>query len=120
MPPPRKTPPACPIERCISVLAGRWKAMILWRLREGPWRYRDLADALRPQVTERALTQALRELAENGVVARDVNGWSLTPSGDALLPALNAMFVWGERDAALIRPTPPTASAAAAHARADR
>jgi DNA-binding HxlR family transcriptional regulator len=95
VPPPRKTPPVCPIERTIVVLSGRWKAMILWHLFARPRRYTDLARAI-PAVSQRALTQALRELEADGVVRRDGPHWTVTALGADLRPALAAMMEWGE------------------------
>ncbi len=95
MPPPRKMPPSCPIERTIVVLSGRWKAMILWHLFARARRYSDLARAI-PSVSQRALTQALRELEADGVVRRDGPNWTVTALGAGLRPALAAMMEWGE------------------------
>jgi DNA-binding HxlR family transcriptional regulator len=91
---PRKQPPNCPIEQCIAVLSGRWKAMILWRLFVEPQRYSSL-EALIPGIPQRALSQALSELAQDGVIKREVDIWALTPLGEAMRPALSAMFAWG-------------------------
>lgn len=69
--------------------------MILWHLFERPRRYTDLARAI-PAVTQRALTQALRELAHDGVVRREGERWAVTALGHELRPALAAMMAWGE------------------------
>lgn len=94
---PRKTPPECPIEQFIAVLSGRWKAMILWRLFIDPQRY-SVLQSLIPSVTQRALSQALSEVADDGVIVRADEHWSLTPLGAAMSPALAAMFAWGSLD----------------------
>ena len=91
---PRKRPLDCPIEQCIGVLSGRWKAMILWRLFVEPQRYSTLEELL-PGVPQRALSQALAELAADLVIIRRVDMWALTPLGEAMRPALAAMFSWG-------------------------
>lgn len=91
---PRKRPLECPIERTIGVLSGRWKAMILWRLFVEPQRYSRL-EALIPGLSQRALSQALAELAEDGVIARQGDLWALTALGEAMRPALSALFAWG-------------------------
>lgn len=93
---PRKRPLECPIEQCVGVLSGRWKTMILWQLLEAPQRYSALEAAI-GGVPQRALTQALRELADDGVIMRRTDGWALTPLGEAMRPALLAMFDWGTR-----------------------
>ncbi len=68
--------------------------MILWRLFVEPQRY----SALRVHITglsERALSQALSELAYDGVIVRTDDVWALTALGEAMRPALSAMFAWG-------------------------
>lgn len=91
---PRKRPSDCPIEQSIGVLSGRWKAMILWRLFVEPQRYSAL-ETLIPAVSQRALSQALSELAQDGVIQRGDDVWALTPLGEAMRPALSALFAWG-------------------------
>jgi len=68
--------------------------MILWRLFIQPQRYSALSSLL-PGVSQRALSQALAELAADQVIARDGELWALTPLGEAMRPALSAMFSWG-------------------------
>jgi DNA-binding HxlR family transcriptional regulator len=91
---PRKQPLDCPIEQCIAVLSGRWKAMILWRLFVEPRRYSAI-EALIPGISQRALSQALSDLAQEGVISRENDLWALTALGEAMRPALSAMFAWG-------------------------
>lgn len=91
---PRKRPLDCPIEQCIAVVSGRWKAMILWRLFVEPQRYTAL-HAQMAGVSQRALSQALSELAQDGVIVRTDDVWALTRLGEAMRPALSAMFAWG-------------------------
>jgi DNA-binding HxlR family transcriptional regulator len=95
MPISRKRWPDCPIERTLAVLSGRWKTMIVWRLWDGPKRYGELRDAI-GEVAERALTGALSELEEDGIVQREDGAWTLTAAGHRLRPILEAMFAWGE------------------------
>lgn len=91
---PRKRKIECPIERCIAVVSGRWKARILWRLFIEPHSFSALQASL-PGVPQRALSQALAELSADGVIARGTAGWASSPLGDAMRPALAAMFDWG-------------------------
>ncbi|MBC7997114.1 MAG: helix-turn-helix transcriptional regulator [Leptolyngbya sp.] len=94
----RKTFPLCPIERTIAVLSGRWKAAVVWKLLSGDKRYSDLIGLL-PGISERVLTQALRELAEDGVIQKVDEQWHLTELGSALIPVLSDMFAWGSQHA---------------------
>jgi DNA-binding HxlR family transcriptional regulator len=93
---PRKRWPECPIERFIAVTSGRWKAMVLWRLIPTPLRYTELRASI-GSVSERALSQALGELAADGVIVKQHDNWRLTEFGLAMSPALRAMFAWGEQ-----------------------
>ena len=61
----------CPAERTLDVIGGRWKVPILWHLLQGTLRFSELRRAL-PGVTQKMLTQQLRELERAGVVRRRV------------------------------------------------
>ncbi|MEM6457332.1 MAG: helix-turn-helix domain-containing protein [Acidobacteriota bacterium] len=98
MPISRKKFPPCPIERTLAALSGRWKAMIVWQLFDAPRRYSDLADAI-DDITPRALTYALRELEQDGVVGKHEGRWQLTALGAALEAPMRSLYAWGERHA---------------------
>ena len=98
MPVPRKKFPSCPIERTLAALGGRWKAMIVWQLFESTRRYSELADAI-DEITPRALTYALRELEQDGIVEKQDGVWQLTDLGNELEEPLRRLFMWGERHA---------------------
>ncbi len=94
-------PEDCPVDRTLRVIGGRWKALILYYLRSGPKRFNVLRRMM-PAVTQRMLTQHLRELEADGVIDRNVFPvvpphveYSLSPLGVSLLPVLDAMAVWG-------------------------
>jgi hypothetical protein len=59
----------CPAEATIGVIGGRWKVPIVWHLFSGTRRFSELRRAM-PDVTQKMLTQQLRELEEDGVVSR--------------------------------------------------
>ena len=70
--------------------------MVIWRLLEHPLRYSEMATRI-PEISERVLSQALKELEQDGIVERSQQkDWQLTALGQALKPSLNAMFVWGQ------------------------
>lgn len=94
-------PDHCPVETTIGVIGGRWKALILFHLGEGPARFNVLRRLI-PGVTQRMLTAHLRELEADGVVSRTVFQvvpphveYALTPLGLTLTPILDAMAAWG-------------------------
>lgn len=91
----------CPVDVTISVIGGKWKAQILYHVIDGPCRFNELRRHI-PNVTQRMLTQHLRELEADGVLHRDVRAqvpphveYSLTARGRTLLPILFAMAEWG-------------------------
>jgi DNA-binding HxlR family transcriptional regulator len=92
----------CPAEATIEVLGGRWKAHIIWHLLRGTLRFGELRRGL-PGVTQKVLTQQLRELEADGVVSRKVFAevpprveYSLTERGKSLKPVIDAMCRWGK------------------------
>ncbi|MEL7567362.1 MAG: helix-turn-helix domain-containing protein [Dehalobacterium sp.] len=91
----------CSMELTIGLIGGKWKSLILWNIGENTLRFGELRKAL-PQVTQKMLTQQLRELEENGLVHRLVYTqvppkveYSLTDAGKSLLPILALLCQWG-------------------------
>ncbi|MFC4098092.1 winged helix-turn-helix transcriptional regulator [Paenibacillus xanthanilyticus] len=92
----------CATELSISLLAGRWKMTIIWKLREDKKRYGELKSSI-PGITHKMLAQQLRELEEIGIVRRYVYPvvppkveYELTGLGLGLLPILDRLNEWGE------------------------
>ena len=95
----------CPVEAALDMIGGKWKAVILFRLFEGTKRFNELR-RLHPNITQRMLTNQLRELERDGLVHREVYPqvppkveYSLTPDGRTLKPVLLALERWGEGQA---------------------
>jgi DNA-binding HxlR family transcriptional regulator len=91
----------CPVEAAVDVFGGKWKALILWWLQQRTWRFAELRRQI-PGITEKMLTQQLRELEADGIVARRVYPtvppkveYSLTEYGRSLRRALRAICDWG-------------------------
>ena len=99
----------CPVETTIAVIGGKWKPLILWRLGEdGVRRFLELQRTI-PGITRKMLTQHLRELERDGIVARKSFNemplrveYSLTKYGQTLRPLLRALCDWGSRHEARI------------------
>jgi DNA-binding HxlR family transcriptional regulator len=96
----------CPVENTLKVIGGRWKVLILRELFHGVQRFNQLHRSLRG-VTQKMLTQQLRELEADGLIHREVYPqippkveYSLTPLGESLKPILDAMHEWGKNFAA--------------------
>jgi DNA-binding HxlR family transcriptional regulator len=91
----------CPIRTTLDVIGGKWKPLILFELKHGPRRFSALRRSIR-DVTQKMLTDRLKELERNGIVHREVYAivppkveYSLTPYGEGLKPILAAMAKWG-------------------------
>lgn len=93
----------CEIEVTLEVLSGKWKALILWELHNHKdIRYNEFRRLI-PKITQKMLTQQLKDLEENGLVNRTIYPtvppmveYSLTDVGRELIPILEAMDKWGK------------------------
>lgn len=92
----------CPVEATISLIGGKYKAVILWHLMHNTLRYSELHKKM-PKATDKMLTQQLRELERDGLIHRTVypvvppkTEYRLTEFGKSLFPILDAMCNWGE------------------------
>ena len=91
------------MESALRLLDGRWKLLILFHLFGGQvQRFSDL-ERLIDGVSQKMLAQQLRQMEEDGLVVRTVHPevpprveYRLTPWGEALCPALEAMLNWIE------------------------
>lgn len=90
------------VQATLDVLGGKWKILILWHLKENPRRFSELK-RLMPEITEKMLTQQLRELEKDGIVNRKVYSevplkveYSFTEYGLSLKPVLQSLCLWGE------------------------
>ena len=97
----RNAPYHCPMELTIDLIGGKWKSLILWHLGENTFRFSELKKML-PQITQKMLTQQLRESEQDGLLKRFVYTqvppkveYSLTEEGKTLLPILELMCQWG-------------------------
>src|SRR4051794_15400039 len=98
---PGKKAVACPAEHAVDAIRGRWKLMILRELAAGTVRFGALRRALKG-ISEKMLTQHLRELERDRIVARTAYAqsppkveYSLTSAGEALKPIIAALHSWG-------------------------
>lgn len=92
----------CPFELTIEIMGGKWKGLILWHLHDKKVLRNGEMLRLMPRITQKMLTQQLREMEENGLVKRVIYEqvppkveYSLTEHGNALRPILEMMITWG-------------------------
>jgi DNA-binding HxlR family transcriptional regulator len=94
----------CPHFHCaIELIGKRWTGAIVVALTERPMRYGELGKAV-PGLSDRLLSQRLRELEEEGLVERQVEAgtpvrvtYSLTVVGQELDPVLSELKSWARR-----------------------
>ena len=91
----------CPTEATIAAIGGRWKMIILWHLYGGKLRFSELRRKM-PAISQKMLTEQLRELERHGLVTRTVYAevpprveYAATPLGQSLRPVITAMGDWG-------------------------
>lgn len=92
----------CPVEASIEMLSGKWKGRILWKLYNTPtMRFGELRRSL-GTITEKMLSQQLRELESLGLIKRNVYRevppkveYSLTDFGRSIGPILDKFAEWG-------------------------
>jgi DNA-binding HxlR family transcriptional regulator len=101
MPVSKKEISACPIDAMLSVIDGRWKGTILWRLSDGPMRTSELHRTI-PGITQRMLIRHLQELVQDGILVRHQERsmppcvrYSISTYGLTLLPVLEEICKWG-------------------------
>src|SRR6185437_14636145 len=103
MPASKKEISPCPIDSMLSLIDGRWKGTILWRLMDGPQRTSELRRSI-PEITERMLIRHLQELVRDGIVVRnDARSvppcvrYSISEYGKTLVPVLELICMWGKK-----------------------
>ena len=92
----------CAIYAAMSVIEGRWKAVVLYKLMsKGVLRFSQLMKEI-DGVSPRMLTKQLKELEKDGMLSRKTYSeipprveYSLTDKGESIVPVLVAIFQWG-------------------------
>lgn len=92
----------CPVELALQVIGGKWKPLILYQLGDGRvMRFSELRKSI-PSITQKMLTQQLRELEADGVVERTIHAevpprveYALTGFGRSVMPVMAQLCAWG-------------------------
>jgi DNA-binding HxlR family transcriptional regulator len=91
----------CPLTAAFAAIGGKWKLIIIYWLAEAPKHFAALRKAM-PGISQKVLTQQLRELMSDGLVNRDAKGavpapvvYSLSDYGRSVLPLVEDVRKWG-------------------------
>jgi DNA-binding HxlR family transcriptional regulator len=91
----------CPLTAAHAAIGGKWKLIIVYWLAESPKHFAGLRREM-SGISQKVLTQQLRELIDDGLVSRQPTGvrpapvqYSLTEYGRSLLPLLEQIRLWG-------------------------
>lgn len=94
-------PYKCTVALALDIIGGKWKPLILWYLKDNVLRFGELQRTLKG-VTQKMLTQQLRELESDGLVRRCIYTqvppkveYSLTDMGCTVVPILEMISKWG-------------------------
>ncbi|MCX2483284.1 winged helix-turn-helix transcriptional regulator [Pedobacter sp. MR2016-24] len=94
----------CGVSLAMDLLGGKWKAVILYFLKDGEKRYNELRKEI-TTITEMTLSLQLRQMEHDGLISRTVHGdkppvkviYRLTDLGKTTIPMLLAVNDWGKR-----------------------
>jgi len=94
----------CTVSLTMDLVGGKWKAVILYHLKDEPKRFSELRKEI-PSVTEMTLSLQLKQLEKDGLASRKVYGkkppvkvvYSLTDFGKTFVPVLEAITRWGNQ-----------------------
>lgn len=91
----------CPLTAALAAIGGKWKLIILYWLAQSPKHFAALRREM-PGISQKVLTQQLRELVCDGIVRRQPKGaipspveYSLTDYGQTVLPLVEGVRLWG-------------------------
>lgn len=92
----------CPTRQVLATVGDKWSALLVTALAKGPRRHGALRQVV-GGISQKMLTQTLRELERDGLVSRTVTAqvpvrvdYALTPLGSTLVPVLRALKDWSE------------------------
>ncbi len=91
----------CPVTSTMEIIGGKWKILIIHLIKHGINRFGKI-NMMLPHASRQMLTTQLRELERDGILDRVIYAeipprveYFLTPKGEALVPVLEALAVWG-------------------------
>ncbi|HEV8659830.1 MAG TPA: helix-turn-helix domain-containing protein [Thermoanaerobaculia bacterium] len=91
----------CPLTAAVAAIGGKWKLIIVYWLAESPKHFAALRKLI-PGISQKVLTEQLRELIADEIVHREPKGavpspveYSLTEYGQSVLPLVEIVRMWG-------------------------
>ena len=91
----------CPLTAALAAIGGKWKMIIIYWLAESPKHFAGLKREM-SSISQKVLTQQLRELESDGIIVRKPTGpvpapveYSLTDYGRSVLPLVDGARLWG-------------------------
>lgn len=92
----------CPTRAVLDLIADKWTTLVIYLLSGGTKRYGELQREI-DGISQKMLTQTLRNLEQDGLVRRVVypevpprTEYSLTPLGETLRKPLGSLCEWAE------------------------
>ncbi|HWQ63911.1 MAG TPA: helix-turn-helix domain-containing protein [Methanospirillum sp.] len=96
----------CSVEAAMDVIGGKWKPLILWKIKDAPLRFGEIQEKL-PNISQKMLTRQLRALEEDRLVSRtEFPGmpphveYALTARGQTVIPLLMSLKDWANEELA--------------------
>jgi DNA-binding HxlR family transcriptional regulator len=97
----KKNEERCALQEILGVIGGKWSMSIIYALFDGTKRFSEL-ERLIPNINTRMLVKELKNMANNGIVVREVFAtvpptveYTLTTKGKKLEPIINELQKWG-------------------------
>jgi DNA-binding HxlR family transcriptional regulator len=97
----KKVEVSCPITATMNIIGGKWKSVILWYLKDKPFRFGELHKLIQ-KCSLKIFNSDLKDLEKDGIVKREVFAevppkveYSLTEYGKSLLPVIITLREWG-------------------------
>ncbi|WP_028612676.1 winged helix-turn-helix transcriptional regulator [Paenibacillus harenae] len=91
---------ACSYSHVLEIISNKWTALVIYSLEDGTIRYGEIKRRIEG-ISQKMLTQTLRQLERDGLVSRKVTPsvppiveYTLTPLGETLIPYLRMLKVW--------------------------
>lgn len=91
----------CPLTAALAAIGGKWKLIIIYWLAESPKHFAAIKREM-SSISQKVLTQQLRELESDGIISRTPTGpvpapveYSLTDYGTSVLPLVDGARTWG-------------------------